>query len=181
MRGAARIGWFGAALLFIALLLLPGPPRSAFPGAPLSNPGYLLLAGGVWLLGLGLVWPPARRVPPALLAVLAVLVVLKPLAAGIAGPIGWRGEYYADADPAARRSFKSGVLTRDHRVDAAIDFDGPRLGLHFVNDPIRYRYPYSLEPRDRKFPVAVDWSGYLWLEEAASVRIEASARGHISV
>jgi hypothetical protein len=176
-----RGGWFVATLLFAALLLLPGPQRSAFSGAPLSTAGYLLLGGAAAAFALGILVRPARRVPPGLLAVLALLAVLKPLGAGITPVAGWRGEYYADADPTARQSFKAGAFTRDHRVDRSIDFEGARLKLHFVNDPVRYATPHSPEPRDRKFPLAIEWSGHAWLERGTVLRIETASRGRLAV
>jgi len=174
-----RGGWLAAVLLFIAVLLLPGAPRSPFAGAPLAAAGYALLACGVGLLGLGVLFAPARRVPASALAVLALLAVLKPVAADLSGPAGWRGVYYAEPDPAPR-PFKAGALTRDHRVDAAIDFEGPRFDLPFIND-IRYRTPISPQRRDRKLPVRVEWTGHAWLEQRATVRLQVASRGGVSV
>ena len=182
MRGtSARGAWFVAVLLFTALLLLPGPQRSAFSGAPLRAEGYVLLGGAAWAVALGILVRPARRIPPAVLAALALLAVLKPLAADLSPTTGWRGEYYADGDPAARQSFKAGLFTRDHRIDPSIDFEGVRLKLHFVNDPDRYATPYSPEPRDTKFPLIVEWTGYAWLKSGAVVRVETVSRGRVSV
>jgi len=168
-------------LLFIVLLLAPGPANSEFAGSPLSSEAYVLLGGAIFLVVLNLLIPPNRRFCGWVAVTFAVLAILKVVGGLAVAPIGWQGWYYADGDPAALQPFKRGLGTTPYRLDHRIEFDGVRFGLHFLNDPFRYGVPYSRLPRDHEFALKVEWVGYYHLEKGALVTFEARGRGSLMV
>lgn len=174
---------FAAALLF---LLLPGPQRSFFSGAPLAAkafvPLFFLVAAGSFAM----LFPAVHRPKLRWLAVILVTVALKLLLVSAVIDEGWRATYLTSAD--WRKNTRSlrvvEFLTqrgfRPYRLDRAISFTTYTFGLDFLNDePPPSTYEYTPLPRDEQFPLIVRWSGYV--SPATAQNLTVSANGNVRI
>lgn len=168
-----------ASLLFLALLVAPGGYESPVGGAVLTGPAQALFVLGVLGVAFCCVFRPARRVRAAVLVALAALLAAKCVIGALDTPIGWKGRYeMTDTVPAATGTFFWRFAAHDFRIDRDIDFDGPRFGLHFLNDPVRYGGLYS-GLRDGYVPMRITWEGAIKLPVAQRMVSFVRVRGRV--
>ncbi len=182
---ARAVPWWVALAAVAAFVVLPGPARSLFSGAPLSAPALVLF---VALLILGVftaLYPPDAVVRTPWLVVLLLLVAAKVILAGMLVDTGWRGEYWTSADwtrdgtrlrPA---DFVTHGRIRPWRTDPRIDFDPGSFELDFLNDPAPRTAEATPEGRDVQFPLRVRWHG--WVVDPKPLDLTVTAAGRLQL
>jgi hypothetical protein len=168
-------------ILLALLITLPGAGDSPVGGPPLSHLGRVLLICTVVLAAGLILFRPERQVRAAGLAALLLLILVK-LGTSLA-PVtdGWKGEYQIPlSSPPALAEFSSQFAMRPYRIDHAIDFQGPRFGLYFLNDAQRYGGLVSPKRRDVELPLHVTWQGYLPSDMSGLV-VHVTAAGSLAV
>ena len=167
---------------FVAYLIVPGAPDSAFSGAPLPLSSLWLFV--TCLVTWAFVWlfPPARRLSLLWGVALIVLSVAKVAASHGLTSAGWRGVYEMTDEPRLGPvQFISGFARSPSRVDRRLDFDGDQFNLPFYNDIVRYGGVWGGTRRDFGEPFQVRWTGYVWLDTAGSVPITVRCRGSLFI
>lgn len=181
----ASLSWWATLALFTLFILLPGPDRTPFSGAPLASRAQLVAIGILVLAAFSALFPPSRAVRVRWLVVLLVLTASRIALAPYLIEAGWKGRYWFvnawrdDADTLLPMRFYQQGEIRHHRVDRSLDLNGAQFALFFVNDqPVG---PRDVNParRDERFPLQVEWIGYV--SHPAARTLTVSANGHVTI
>jgi hypothetical protein len=169
-------------LAFVAYLLLPGAPDSAFSGAPLPLTSLWLFAACLAAWAFVSLFPPPRRLSLLWAVALIALGAAKIGASHGLRPDGWRGVYEMTDEPRLGPvRFIDGFRSPASRVDRTLDFDGDAFNLPFYNDIVRYGTTWGGTRRDFSQPFQVRWSGDVWVDAAGPLTIDVRCRGSLFI
>jgi hypothetical protein len=169
-------------LAFVAYLIAPGIPDSAFSGAPLPLAGLWMFVACLVALAFVALFPPRRRLSVLWAVALVVLGAAKLGASQGITPEGWRGVYEMTDEPRLGPvRFIIGFTRPASRVDRRIDFDGNQFNLPFYNDFVRYGSVWGTTRRDVGDPFQVLWTGYLRVDATGALPIAVRCRGSLFI
>jgi hypothetical protein len=186
-RRALALSWWLAYALFVAFVLLPGPDRTPFSGLPMATKTQAVFFPLV-VLGLFCVFfRPRHRVRAVWLLLIGATVVLKLVFAPMLVDQGWKGRYWwvtswvdsPNHDLRLQRFYQH-QTKRWYRIERDLLLNRASFNLQFANNHPPKNFTYSNEvPRDVRFPLRAQWTGYV--QPTGPVDVTVKAYGDVTI